>query len=356
MKLGNNSLWGQRDTLVRIKPLAATVLAAASALLAATAASVLGSGFLLCISGVILAFLFAADRSIISLAAVPAAYLFSLLFTRDLTLSLTSLLFLPFGLALAICVMRQLSLSHTTVVMTVMSALCVGVLFAVWTVDLYGGTLTESFKLYLADLRSVYGQIADMIVSVTDEAGISLISRDALDSLASSVKLILPGILVLMCELWAYGSAKLFRLFSIIFKCGDLFRRPWKVSVALPTSALFVVCFVICMFAPGNSKNDIVNIIAYSAANLMYILLPLSAISGFHAMFGVGGAFRRSRSVGFRVLLIVMCGVSFFINPLMLCAMLAIWGAFESMRRSSFEKRKNGRGDGSGDDPNSSDF
>lgn len=341
MKIGNNSLWGQRASLERITPLAAIVLSAASALLAATGASVLGSGTLICASGALLAFLLAADRSIISLAAVPAAYLFSLLFSGNFKISLASLLFLPIGLALAVCVMREVSLSRTVAVMTVIIAVCIGTLFVAWTVKLYGAPIAESLKMYADDLRTNYNQAADTLVSVTDEAGISIVSRDALDSLAASVKLILPGILVVLCQLLAYCSAKLFRLFSIIFKCGGFFRRPWRVSVALPTSILFCICYFICLFSSGNSDSDIINIILYSAANLMYILLPMSAISGFHSMFGAGGTFRRTRSIGVRVMLIASCAVFVLINPLMLCALLAIWGAMEGIRRVGAERRKN---------------
>ena len=150
-----------------------------------------------------------------------------------------------------------------------------------------------------------------------------------------TVLCVLCALCAVLCELLAYGSAKLFRLLSLIFKTDGFFNGPWRVRVALPTSVIFTVCYFVCLIATGNSKSDVLNIIAYSAENLMLILMPLSAISGFHAMFSKGGSFRSARSTGTRVFMIVMCAVFFFMSPLMLFAMLGIWGAFDGMRRAS---------------------
>ena len=78
--------------LPRIKPIASAVLAAAAALLSATAAAVLGSGLLLCLAGAAMAYLFAAGRGFIPVLALPMSYLFAYLFTGDAIRSLTALL------------------------------------------------------------------------------------------------------------------------------------------------------------------------------------------------------------------------------------------------------------------------
>ena len=250
--------------LPRIKPIASAVLAAAAALLSATAAAVLGSGLLLCVAGAAMAYLFAAGRGFISVLALPMSYLFAYLFTGDAIRSLTALLSVPIGLVLALCIFRKAPLSITVASLTPVIAVCAGALMCYWLSHIYGTTVLESFKLYKADIASYYDRAADYI-----------------------------------------------------------------------TSVIFTVCYFVCLIATGNSKSDVLNIIAYSAENLMLILMPLSAISGFHAMFGEGGSFRSARSTGTRVFMIVMCAVFFFMSPLMLFAMLGIWGAFDGMRRAS---------------------
>ena len=333
--------------LPRIKPIASAVLAAAAALLSATAAAVLGSGLLLCLAGAAMAYLFAAGRGFIPVLALPMSYLFAYLFTGDAIRSLTALLSVPIGLVLALCIFRKAPLSITVASLTPVIAVCAGALMCYWLSHIYGTTVLESFKLYKADIASYYDRAAGYITSVTGDDGTSLVSRDTLDAVVSSMKLIIPALCAVLCELLAYGSAKLFRLLSLIFKTDGFFNGPWRVRVALPTSVIFTVCYFVCLIATGNSKSDVLNIIAYSAENLMLILMPLSAITGFHAMFGEGGSFRSARSTGTRVFMIVMCAVFFFMSPLMLFAMLGIWGAFDGMRRAS--ARRGGSGDTRGD-------
>ena len=212
--------------LPRIKPIASAVLAAAAALLSATAAAVLGSWLLLCLAGAAMAYLFAANRSFAAFLSLPASYLFAYLFTGDAIRSLTALLSVPIGLVLALCIFRKAPLSITVASLTPVIAVCAGALMCYWLSHIYDAAVLESFKLYKADIASYYDRAAGYITSVTGDDGTSLVSRDTLDAVVSSMKLIIPS-----ASFW-HTAAQSFSA------CFPLFSRPTDFSTARGASEL----------------------------------------------------------------------------------------------------------------------
>lgn len=308
-----------------------TLLIAAISASAAAAAVYMGSAFLMCTVGILFAYPLCRGGYAAWLAA-PAAYVLTLALSGDLLYSLSSLVFIVTGAALAICVKKKCRLSVTAAVLTVTVAITVGVLFFAAIYSVYGA-LFAGFTAYINDLRAAIAPMIAQLRSITDENGFTVLTDQVIASMKESFLMTAPGITVIVCELFALVMAKLFVVVCKIFNDRALLPDNWHVHTALPTSVLFVISYTVCFFAPS------AGIVAYSALNLMMILLPLTSISGFHSMFGANSAFRTTKSQTSKILMVVICIVFFFINPLMPFATFAFWGTFEDIRKYLQNKR-----------------
>lgn len=301
----------------------ALLLSAITALTASFAAFV-GSGFFMCISGVLFAFALCRRNTFIWCSA-PAAYVLGLLLIRSPLLSLTSLLFLAIGLPFAACIKRRCSLSVTTAALSVAAAVVLASLFAAAVVRGYGD-LVRGFSTYFDEMKASVNEVLNAFRDVTDENGFVIFSDQTVAAIKESLIMTAPAMAIIVCEAAAYITAKMFLLLCNVFKDSELVHRPWRVHTSLAASIVFTLSYLVFVFAPR------ANIVYYSAANLMFILIPLTSISGFHAMFGDHSSFRTSQRSGTRILLISTCVVFFFISPVLLLAMFSFWGAFDGIR------------------------
>lgn len=318
-------------------PMRQTVLITALTALTAAFAVFIGSVIFMCIAGVLFA-LMLCRRAAAAWAAAPVSYLLSLLAVQDPVRALAALLFIAVGVPLAICIKRKATLSCTTASLTAASAIVFAVMLTVTVTGLYGGGIADSFKSYIADIKASFSATLAAVKTITDDNGFIIFTDQVISELEEMLLMSLPAVLIIVCEVIGYVSAKLFLLICALSKSDGLIERPWKMRASAATFAVFVVSYTVFLFAPRG-------VVYYSAENLMLILMPFTAVSGFHAMFGVGSDFRTSQRAGTKIMMIVTCAVFFFISPLLLLATLSFWGAFD-MLRSYIRKKISSRRDG----------
>ena len=339
-------LWRERGALPRIPRAISVILlvlcAAAPLLLPYSAAG----GPSMVLGGAILALLLTADRTPLWLLSLPAAAVVSLLLRQatapeqSMWLWLFSgLSFVPVGMVLAACIYGKRSLASTAAALTLTFVLLIGLHFALEFHISYGNALLG--------LRTVGAQVKGQLTAALSalvfpgEEGLRYLNVSEIALLLETTVMLTPAMAILLCELLAYGTAKLFRLLTLKLYAGALFREPrWAIAASLPANLLMTVSFLLLLVLPESS------VAGYAAMNLFCIFLPVTAIGGFHATFGKEA--RAQRSPGANTILIVLCAVSACLYLPAALVLLALWGAvrsFTSGMRSLTKKIMDAAGD-----------
>lgn len=312
-----------------------TLILCAVCSLSAALSAALGSLLFMCISASAFAFMLLHSHA--AWCCLPLAAALALLFSGDLLFSIAALLFLPVGAALYFCIKHHASLAVTTAVLSVFMLLCSCALFGAVLYNAYGSVIGGA-KQYLGELENTLDYFISLAASVTDESGTAFLSDNALSQMRESIIMQTPSFIIVGIELLAYGTAKLFLLLCIMFSRRSILPSVWKVRVSLPASLLFVLSYIVHIFSVNSG------VVYYSAMSLMYIIMPMASISGFHAMFGRQSSFGASRPQQLKIPLIVMCVVFLIMNPFLLLCVFCFWGAFDSLRALLKERAERGGG------------
>ena len=326
------SLWKKRHTLPTISKKAAITL-----LLLIIAAAILLPGgvfgvFYLTVAGALLAMLLTADRSLLWLLSVPGvgsmAYLTHALFAAEGTSALWSLaafLFIPVGMALAACIYNRQSLTATVVVLSVVFGV---ILFSLAALQL---------QMQYSDIREGFTALRDQFqdgltsvltsIGVPGENGIMYVyTEKEVQSIVQSMILLLPAMAALTCELFAYLTAKIYRLLALSFGADFLFAGDkWPLTASIPAYIILVVSYFFTVFSSEAS------VISYAAVNLLYIFRPVTSAGGFHELFFAGKSRSGKRRTRSRIPLIVLCAGLFMLSPISLFILLSFWGAIRTL-------------------------
>lgn len=337
------SLWKKRHTLPTIRKRTSIVLL----FIIIAAAFLLPGGafgtFYLTVAGALLALLLTADRSPLWLLSIPGvggmAYLTYALFAVDGTSIfwiLAAFLYIPIGFALAACIYSGKNLTITTAVLSVIFGVVLLSIAAVQVWIQYGdlregfAALWEQFQNGLTDMLSSIG--------LPGENGVIYVYTEReVQALVQSATMLLPAMGVLACQLFAYLTAKIYRLLALALNANYLFPKgKWPVTASVPAYIVFVVSYFFTIFSSETS------IASYAAINLLYIFLPVTSVAGFHAMFSTSGRLSSRGRRGSRIILIVLCVIIFNLSPVALFILMAFFGAirtFSTALRSWLKKR-----------------
>ena len=318
------SLWKKRHTLPTIgKRKSITLL-----ILIIAAAALLPGGafgtFYMTVAGALLALLLTADRSLLWLASIPGvgiiAFLTHALFASDsasMLWILSAFLYIPIGLVLAACIYNRQGLTVTTTAVAVVFGILL-ILSAGIQLHLAYGDIREGAVILWERLQA---GLTDMLSSIgfPGENGVLFVyTEKEIQSIIQSAVMLLPAMGILTCQLFAYLCAKIYRLLALSMGADFLFEKAkWPLTASAPAYIIFTVCYFISLFA---SEASVIN---YAAYNLLYIFLPVTAASGFHAMFDTKTSGKGRRQIP----LMILCAVMFFISPIALLMLLAFWGA-----------------------------
>ncbi len=326
------SLWKQRHTLPTIRKRAAVTLL----LLIIASAFLLPGGtfgvFNLIVAGALLAMLLTADRSLLCLLSIPGvgamAYLTYALFAVEeasVFWIFAAFLYIPVGMALAACIYNRQNLTTTVTVLAVVFGIIL-LSLASLQLQIQYGNIRDGFAALRDQIQEGLTNILSSIGLSGEDGIIYVYTEKDVQSIVQSMLLLLPALSVLACELFAYLTAKIYRLLALSFHADFLFaKEKWPLTASIPAYIVFVVSYFVTLFSSQSS------VISYAAINLLYIFLPVTTADGLNGLFLKGGkGIGKNRPVG-RIALIILCVVLFMLSPVSLFILLSFFGAFRTL-------------------------
>lgn len=280
------------------------------------------------VAGALLALLLTADRSLLWLLSIPGvgliAYLsFVLLASEDTGVLwiLSAFLYIPVGIALAACIFDRRNLTVTVTAVAVVF----GVLLlssAAIQLQLAYGNIREG----LAALRNQFESgLTDILSSVKlpgEDDILYVFTEKEIQGMIQSAIMLLPAMGILICQLLAYLTAKIYRLLTLALGADFLFEKAkWPLTASIPAYIVFTVSYFISLY------TDEASVISYAAYNLLYIFLPVTAAAGFHTIFDMQTLGKSRKRIP---LIIVLCAVGLIISPTALLILLSFLGAIRT--------------------------
>lgn len=293
-------------------------------------------GGLLCfvIATALLGLLLIAEPSFLAFIPIPLSYIAAVLMTRDPVTSLLAFLTVPGAFALRVCYAKKRSLSVTLVALSVCMGVSFGIMLYFSLTSAYGGSIKEaliSVRDYVySAVDSLFETVKQYAQTVGGDMPLAEFSEDSVFLIKRMLIMIIPGMYAVLIELSAYCAEKLMRLFSRLFRCPWVSAVKNRVTLSLGAAVIYVVSYGISSLFPGDS------VIYYSAENLMLIVLPLAAVAGIHSMFGKDSLFRRKGTAFIKVITILLCVMAFYVSPIMLFILFALWGSASAISRALF--------------------
>ncbi len=306
-------LWKNRNELKRPSlPVAVLMVIAAVALSAITAA---GFGGMFCtgLAGCAFALLLVSVRGFIPWITIPLSFGCAFLLTGDIILSLCVLLYVPVGIILAYCAFTERNLSVTVAALTVAILISMGAIFTVSVTELYGQSVAESYRSFWAEMKKSLFEMFSQMKYPSADGEAYAIPEEIISALIETAVMILPAVVVVTCEALAYITARIFRSILFAFGPGTAFaQKDYGITISVPCAVIYLASVAVSFFATEAS------VIAYSAINLAYILMPACAVAGFKLLFRRDGIIRRKREgrrngiwIGIMIFLAVMSPIAF---------------------------------------------
>ncbi len=299
----------------------------------------------LSLAAVCLAFLFLSDKRWACYAAVPVSVLLSFIASGSIEEALFILLCAPLALCLVYCIASKKSLSVSLVIMTVAVIISMALLMAYSVTELYGKGIAESFLSFGREFKAMIVESFRSISYIGKDKELFALSDDVVESMTEAIIMIMPAVVVVVCEALAFGALWLCRLLCRIFGFGVYFKgREWRVELSLPMAALFLLSYMVAAFAPSGTVPS------YAALNLAYIIMPAAVIAGAGTLFGRLGFFKKGiipKST--KIIFIVACALTLFMSPFSVFPLLAVIGCGAVIWRAVFEYLKKRREENGGD-------
>ncbi len=299
-------------------------LTAVSAILAGAFPSDYGGFIFLIVAAGLFAYVLTASFSFLYVGAgAVVSVLVSLLCGVKFPLALISLIYIPVAFIISEAARRRMNLSGTVAAMTVTLAVLLGAAAGICYLTA-GDALIEAVRNTVNGYFDMLEAQMERLNAASDKV---IYTENYMDSMKNAVLMLSPSVAVLVCMGVSYVTAKIFRLATIVGDSNEIFRGgSWSVSASLAGSVLFLASYILSMFA-YNSE-----LLYYSAANIMYIVLPAQAIVGFRLMFGRGGVFRADSLRGAKWVTIIVCAYFAIVNPIMLLMLAAMFTVFRNIR------------------------
>lgn len=340
MNNNNTPFLEKKSSILPLNMLAVSVLMLTIVALCALTAIGWGGIPSISISGAVFAFLLISKRNIIPWLTLPIAFGAAYLISRDLLTGASVLLFVPVGALLAYFTVKKKNLSVTVVALTIVTILSAGLYLTLSVTQLYGSDVRESFIAFGKDIEEAAKELLSAFrYEDSKESGEQFgLPEEGIAELVRVFFMLVPSVIAIICQLTSYGAAKLCRLGCHLFGYDSIYNGAvTKITVSAPAGAIFVVSYFISFIAGGES------VVAYSALNLTYMLMPMLAIGGFHTLFGAGGVFRRKAGGPVFLAAIICCALCAVLSPFSFVPLLAMFGAMGAVGRAvgEFIKERN---------------
>ncbi|MBQ3527887.1 MAG: hypothetical protein IJA52_04995 [Clostridia bacterium] len=274
------------------------------------------------LAGVGFAVLLCAKRGVLPWLAPLLSFGISYLITGDVTDSLTSLLFVLFGVVLSYMIFTGRSLTVTVCALTVCTALSMGAGLINSATELYGQGIKESLLSFGREFKALISEVFSAIGYLGKDNELYGYSPDVIEEYTETVIMMLPSVMIMVCQVIAYGAARLFQLISVRLGYASLFKaREMKINLSLGASVIFIASF-----AAGAIFAEI-PVILYAAVNIAYIIMPCAAVAGVRYLFSKDGPFKKGLPRHNLIMIIALGAFAVIISRFSVLPLLAFLGS-----------------------------
>lgn len=272
-----------------------------------------------CTAGVFAFYYLTTFSPVVALTAIPA-YAIAFFMTGSAFDAAWSLLFLPVGAMLSLCLLRRTQ--KTSAVVTAASAIGISaaVLFLIGYMAENGtvapDSLMESFNARFESARAQLLASTEASVQAAIEQN-PLYAQYYTDAYVSSVvnasidtmKLSMPAVLIIIAEVLGFLAVTIFCGLTKLFRCTKLLPRGYRIRLSRLSGVIFVVSYLINLFSSGGTATTLTQV---TAGNLASVLMPGLFLLGLRTLV------RRAKNPGRRrsfVVTIVILGLLLFTYP-----------------------------------------
>lgn len=272
-----------------------------------------------CTAGVF-AFYYLLTFSPAAVLVVIPAFLVVLLYHGNVLSSASVLLFLPAGAVLSLCMLGRKK--KTTAVISTAAALGLSIL--VLFLIRY---MTQNGTIALSSLRASYDSMfeqtrAVLLESVKQTVQNAVAQNEALadyytdafittvvNASVDSIKLAMPAVIIVFCELLGFLSVSVYLLFAKLFRCRILVPRGYRITMTRAAGVIFMISYLINLFSSGNSMS----LLQVTAGNIASVLMPGLFLMGLRSLKRRAASPNRRRSF---IITAVILGLLLFTYPI----------------------------------------
>jgi len=201
--------------------------------------------------------------------------------------------------------------------------------------ELYEGSLLQCYRAFGSDIKALFRESLSSVSYPGPDGEVYSVPEELLNILIENAVMISPAAAVVTCELLAYISVRVLR-FAARLTGRDrlLFPAVYELTISVPTAALYLIALAVSFFSESAS------VVAYSAINITYIMMPVACGAGFNMLLGKRGIMRGRLSKGSRTVVTVMCVILAVTSPLSFFQMLAMFASIYTVVRTVMEAVK----------------
>ncbi len=297
------------------------VLTAAGAAISGMCPDLLTASVFAAVAAGLFSYTFLLTFSPLLFSVIPIAAIAAYVSTFSAYHALQSLLFLPLGAAIVLCMLRFKNKTQTVI----RGALAVGIAILVLFLTAYmaqNGTiapaaLKQSYNVFFEQMReqmtdsmlSAYEAVESAAQTTADQPDLShpLLGTDpaagepaavdpaeaekqraateaylraTVDLSVNSVKLAFPALFAIGAQVLAYLALGVYRTLTKFCRTPFLLPREYRITVTRTAAVVFVIAYLINMFPAGDSTS----ISQIASANLATMLMPGIFIMGLHSL------------------------------------------------------------------------
>lgn len=246
-----------------------------------------------------------------------------------------TLLYLPIGLCIALCVKRRMNRINTTLICAVVAGISFVILFGIILFYVYGSLSLNTFQTFFNAVKTEFLTIRETLYQSFIES--EMITAADLESILKAVELsllvMLPATIICFFLIFAYVATAFFRLsLKITRKDSYLYDSKWVLFPSVVSAWIFIVGYILQIFSNG---IDITLLYAVSM-NISTILTPCFFYVGIRYIFYT----MRYRKNSFSITLLILLAFTLFIDLSSFFGITALYGAFSVISKHRFEKWK----------------
>ena len=123
------------------------------------------------------------------------------------------------------------------------------------------------------------------------------------------MKLAMPAVIIVFCELLGFLSVSIYLLFTKLFRCRKLVPRGYRITMTRTAGVIFMLSYLFNLFSSGNTPS----LIQVTAGNIASVLMPGLFLMGLRSLKRRAVSPYRRRSF---IITAVILGLLLFTYPI----------------------------------------